>query len=268
MNRNSRLLGMLVLALAGLVGCSSQQAAKETKQVPLDKIQGKAQVLTESTNATDAALNAGGQSVYLWQGLRRYRLFLRNPVDVVHGKEYVAEGVYAQKMIDEIGDPDQGKNGYPLTSSCERVVKMAWPLLAMDAADTNAQVLCARIKRYPARPVFLVTKISPAEVVKKPEAGTEVEGEDLPEVKVPAEKQKALLVAGPTVLTAPLWAPTGGTATCKLVIGRDGKVAELETGVQLCETVPWSDFQYKPTMKAGKPVRVETEVEVKFEARK
>jgi len=266
-----RTFGFCFLALIlGLGGCSSGPSTKESKSAAKapDKIQGKVQEMARETTATDVALNAGGPSIYLLDGLHRYRLFFRTAYQIDATKEYVAEGVFAQKAIEALGDPDQGKNGYPLTSSCERVVKMAWPLLAMDAADTNAQVLCARIKRYPARPVFLVTKISPAEVVKKPEAGTEVEGEDLPEVKVPAEKQKALLVAGPTVLTAPLWAPTGGTATCKLVIGRDGKVAELETGVQLCETVPWSDFQYKPTMKAGKPVRVETEVEVKFEARK
>ena len=33
----------------------------------------------------------------------------------------IAEGVYAQKAIDEIGDPDQAKNGYPLQSNCERM---------------------------------------------------------------------------------------------------------------------------------------------------
>jgi hypothetical protein len=45
--------------------------------------------------------------MYLWEGTHRYRLFLRTAVEVVHGSEYTAEGVYAQKAIDEIGDPDQ-----------------------------------------------------------------------------------------------------------------------------------------------------------------
>ena len=80
--------------------------------------------------------------MYLWEGTHRYRLFLRTPVEVVHGNEYVAEGVYAQKAIDEIGDPDQGKNGYPLQASCEHVVKTAWSNLAFDAFDADAS-LCA-----------------------------------------------------------------------------------------------------------------------------
>ncbi|MGO9897508.1 MAG: hypothetical protein ACLPX8_25240 [Bryobacteraceae bacterium] len=109
MNRNARIFCFLVLTLAALGGCSSQPPAKESKKagtVP-DRIQGKAQVLVESGGATDAALNAGGPSMYLWEGTHRYRLFLRTAVEVVHGSEYTAEGVYAQKAIDEIGDPDQ-----------------------------------------------------------------------------------------------------------------------------------------------------------------
>ena len=70
------------------------------------------------TSALDAALNAGGPSVYLVDGLNRYRLFFNKPFQVEPGKEYVAEGIYAQKAIDAMGDPDQGKNGYPLESSC------------------------------------------------------------------------------------------------------------------------------------------------------
>ena len=127
MNRNARIFCFLVLTLAVLGGCSSEPPAKSKKaEAALDRIQGKAQVLAESGGATDAALNAGGPSVYLWEGTRRYRLFLRTAVEIVHGSEYVAEGVNAQKAIDEIGDPDQGKNGYPLASSCEHVVRMAW----------------------------------------------------------------------------------------------------------------------------------------------
>src|ERR1035438_1240007 len=104
MNHNTRTLCFLVLTLAALGGCSSEPPAKDSKKAgtPLDRIQGKAQVLVESGGTTDAALNAGGPSVYLWEGTHRYRLFLRTAVDVVHGEKYVAEGVYAQKAL-EIG---------------------------------------------------------------------------------------------------------------------------------------------------------------------
>jgi len=128
------------------IGRLLQRAAiKESKKAGTapDRIQGKAQVLVESENTTDAALNAGGSSVYLWEGTHRYRLFLRKPVEVVHGKEYIAEGVYAQKAIEEIGDPDQGKNGYPLPSSCERVVRMAWSGLSFDELDSTASLVRA-----------------------------------------------------------------------------------------------------------------------------
>jgi hypothetical protein len=70
------------------------------------------------------------------------------------------------------------------------------------------------------------------------------------------------------VLPAPLWEPTGGTARCKVVIDEEGKIAELNSGAQLCETVPWSQFRYKPTLKSGRAARVETEVEVRFDPRK
>jgi hypothetical protein len=75
-------------------------------------------------------------------------------------------------------------------------------------------------------------------------------------------------VEGPTVLPAPLWAPAGGTAHCKVVIDEEGTIAELDSGAQLCETVAWSEFRYKPTLKGGHPVRVDTEVEVRFDPRK
>ena len=70
MNRNARIFCFLVLTLAALGGCSSQPSANESKkaETALDKIQGKAQVLMESGGASDAALNAGGPSVYLWEG--------------------------------------------------------------------------------------------------------------------------------------------------------------------------------------------------------
>jgi hypothetical protein len=96
----------------------------------------------------------------------------------------------------------------------------------------------------------------------------DAETEDIPEVSVAADKQRALLIEGPTVQTAPLWAPAGGTARCKLVIDKEGTVSELETGAQLCESVPWSQFRYKPTVQRGHPVKVKTEVEVRFDPRK
>jgi hypothetical protein len=266
MTRNTSAFCFLVLTLAGLAGCSSEAPPKQAAAAP-DKIQGKALVLLAESTALDAALNAGGPSVYLLDGLNRYRLFFNQAFTVEPGKEYIAEGVYAQKAIDAIGDPDRGKNGYPLESSCGRVVRTAWPGLAFDVTDSYSSSLRAKVKRYPARPVFLVTRIQPApDKQKKDSEAGEKEGEkEAPQVSVPADKQSALLVEGPTVLTAPLWEPTGGTARCKVVIDEEGRIAKLDSGAQLCETVPWSQFRYKPTAKAGHPARVETEVEVRFD---
>jgi len=271
MIRNTYAFWFPVLALVGLAGCSSEPAAKATKQAtPPDKIQGKALILDEST-AADAAMNAGGPSVYLVDGLTRYRLFFNKAFPVEAGKDYMAEGVYAQKAIDAMGDPDNGKNGYPLQSSCDNVVRRAWPGLAFDVTDSHVTPLRAKIKRYPARAVFLVTSIQPAasaadSAKQKKDSGAG--DKEAPEVSVPADKLRALLTEGPSVLPAPLWEPGGGTARCKVVIDEEGKIAELNSGAQLCETVPWSQFRYKPTVKGGKPVRVNSEVEVRFEARK
>lgn len=250
--------GLLVLVLTG---CSSEPAVKQAA-APLDKIQGKALVLMNETTALDAALNAGGPSVYLVDGLKRYRLFFNKAFQVEPGKEYAAEGIYAQKAIDAIGDPDHGKNGYPLEASCGRVVRTAWPGLAFDMTDSYSNSLRAKVKRFPARAVFLVTKIQPADdsAKKKDDADKEA-----PSVAVPAEKQAALLVEGPKALPAPLWEPAGGTARCKVVIDEEGKIAELDSGAQFCEAVPWSQYRYKPTLKGSQPVRVNTEVEVRFE---
>jgi len=275
MNRNARVVSFLVLTLAVWSGCSSKPSANEGKKAAaaLDRIQGKAQVLIESGGAMDAALNAGSSSsVYLWEGTRRYRLFFKTPYEVVHGDEYIVDGVYAQRVIDEIGDPDEGKNGYPLRSSCERVVRMVWSSLPFDAIDLNAQVLRDKVNRYPARPVFLVTRIQP---IKSTESGSASAGskkgdtdKNLPEVSVAADKQRALLIEGPPVQTAPLWEANGGTVSCKVLIGPDGKIAELQTGKQLCEIVPWSQYRYQPPVRGGHPVKVSTEVEVRFEPRK
>jgi hypothetical protein len=266
--RNANTFFLLTLMLGGLGGCSSKPAAEGSKKAgtALDRIQGKAQVqVLLQPSAADAALNAGGPSVYLWEGLRRYRLFLKTPVEVAAGKEYIADGVYAQKVIDEIGDPDQGKNGYPLPGSCERVVSMAWPGLAFDVAGGHATLLRSTVKRYPARPVFLVVRLVP--VVSK-DTAKEAEDENIKEVSIPAEKQRAHMIEGPIVQPAPLWEPAGGTVRCKVIIGKDGKIASLETGAQLCESVPWSKFSYQPPVQGGHPVKVDTEVEVRFEARK
>jgi len=261
-------INLLLLGLAGLAGCSSE--APKKKAAASDKIQGKAQIVVSETTALDASMNAGGPSVYLVDGLSRYRLFFNMPFNVEAGKEYLAEGIYAQKAIDAMGDPDQGKNGYPLDSSCGNVVRSAWPGVALDLADSYANSLRDRVKRFPARPVFLVTKIepvtAPADSAKQSVDATVAE-KGAPET-VPLDKQRALLIAGPTVLAAPLWEPLGGTARCKVVIDQDGKIAELNSGAQLCEAVPWSQFNYKPTVKAGHSVRVDTEVEVRFDPRK
>ena len=268
MTRKTYVFSFLVATVAGLTGCSSEPAAKPAP-VTLDKIQGKTLVLLNETTSLDAALNAGGPSVYIVDGLKRYRLFFNKPAQVEPGKQYMAEGILAQKAIDTIGDPAQGKSGYPLEASCGRVVRMAWPGLAFDATDSYASSLRAKVNRYPARPVFLVTSIQPVtggDAAKKDEAADEEK--EAPKVTTPADKQSALLVEGPTTLPAPLWEPTGGTAKCKVVVDEEGKIAELNSGAQLCEAVPWSQFRYKPTMKGGKAMRVGTEVEVRFEAKK
>src|SRR5665213_4188204 len=159
MTRNIYVFCFLVLALAGLAGCSKEPPPKQA--VAPDKIQGKAQVVLSETTQLDVSLNGGGPSVYLVDGLNRYRLFFNKAVPVEPGKEYIAEGVYAQKAIDAIGDPDQGKNGYPLGSSCDSVVRMAWPALGFDVVDSYSNSLRAKVRRFPARPVFLVTGIQP-----------------------------------------------------------------------------------------------------------
>jgi len=269
MTRNTYVFCFLVLTLAGLAGCSSQQNAKASKPAPApDKIQGKAQILLDETTASDAAMNAGGPSVYLRDGLNRYRLFFNKSFQVEAGKEYIAEGVNAQKTIDAIGDPDQGKNGYPLQSSCDRVVRMAWPGLAFDVTDGHVANLRAKVKRYPARPIFLVTRIEPVTSAADSAKQKKDTGAGGKEVSVPADKQRALLVEGSTVLAAPLWEPAGGTASCKVVIDEEGRIAQLDSGAQLCETVPWFQFRYQPTVKGGHSVSVNTEVEVRFDPRK
>jgi hypothetical protein len=122
--------------------------------------------------------------------------------------------------------------------------------------------------------VFLVTRVEPVtskengdESAEHKKGGKSVEKE-LPEVSVAAEKQQALLIEGPTVQPAPLWEPAGGTVRCKVLIDKEGKISELQTGMQLCEAVPWSQFRYQPPVQRGRPVNVKTEVEVRFEPRK
>src|SRR5262245_39225239 len=110
MHRNTCIFCFLLVTLAGLAGCSAEPPAKQVVTAP-DKIQGKALVDLSEPSGVDAALNAGGPSVYLVDGLIRYRLFFNQAFEVKPGQEYIAEGVYAQKAIDAIGDPDMGKNG-------------------------------------------------------------------------------------------------------------------------------------------------------------
>jgi hypothetical protein len=274
MNRNAHIFSFLLLALAALSGCSSKPSDSEAKKAGpgLQTIQGKAQVLDDFSG--DAVLNSGGTPVFLWEGKKRYRLFFRRTAEIADGHEYVVEGINAQKAIDEIGDPDQGKNGYPLPSSCERVLKMAWKTLAFDEVDVKVSVLRTRVARFPARPIILVVRMRPATSADKSAASAESkkeaaeEEEKLPIVAVAADKQRALLIEGPPVQTAPLWEPAGGTVQCKVLIGSDGKISELETGTQLCEIVPWPQVRFQPPVKGGKPVRVRTEVEARFEPRK
>jgi hypothetical protein len=255
----------LFLGVAGLGACSGDKHSPDAKKTAVTMHQLKGTLLSvPASTGTDAALNAGGDSLYIRNGVRRYRLFLKAPVEFTPNSEYTVEGIFAQKAIDEIGDPDRGKKGYPLASSCQRVIRMAWGSQAMDVADSQASVLRAQVSRYPARPIFLVTKLTPVTGEDKKEE----EEKELPAVAVPAEKQSALRMEGPTVLPAPLWAPDGGVARCKVIIDEKGKIGELDTGAQLCEAVPWADFRYPPPQQGGRPVRVKTEVEVKFEAQK
>jgi len=181
---------------------------------------------------------------------------------------YVAEGVYAQKAIDDLGDPDQGKNGYPLQASCESVVSSVWGGMALDEMQLDATVLRTTVQRHPARAIFLVKRLRPATAEESSASTESKKDEKIPEVDVPAEKQKALLIEAAPVQTAPLWEPAGGKVRCKVIINPEGKISELETGAQLCETVAWTKYRYQPPVQAGHPVRVCTEVEVSFDPRK
>jgi len=275
MRESRRAYFLAALAVVMLGACSTEPGAKQAQKsgaVP-DRIQGKLQVQAQAYGSADAGLNEGGPVVFLWQGVLRYTLFFRKPVEVVPGDEYVVEGVDAQKVIDDIGDPDAGTNGYPLPSSCERAVRMAWGGLPFDEIDGRASALRIRVKRYPARPVFLVMRMRPATAAERAasadrEAASGKNDAKIPEVAVAAETQRASLIAGPAVLTAPLWEPAGGTVRCPVTIDAAGKISELGTGMQLCEAVPWSQFRYRPLVQAGHPVRVKTEVEICFEPRK
>ena len=121
--------------------------------------------------------------------------------------------------------------------------------------------------------MFLVTRLQPVtskNSVDSAEPTKDEEGKekDIPEVIVPGDKQRSFLIESPAVQTAPLWEPAGGTVRCKVVINPAGRVSELETGIQLCAIVPWSQFRYQPPVQRGHSVKVKTEVEVRFEPRK
>jgi hypothetical protein len=134
--------------------------------------------------------------------------------------------------------------------------------------------LRAIVKRYPARAVFLVAQIRPVTATESGAASAEpkkeaaAEEKTIKEVSVAADKQKALLMEGSPVQTAPLWEPEGGTVSCKVVIDPEGKISDLESTTQLCESVTWSQFRYQPPVQGGHPVKVKTEVEMRFEPRK
>jgi hypothetical protein len=267
------LFSILVLAIATLGGCSSKPPAGAAKksEIPLRKIQGKVRVNPpDQTAGGDRVLNADGDSLYLWEGKRLYRLFSRKGLTLKDGAEYVVEGIVAQTAIDEIGDPAQGKQGYPLLSSCERVVKMAWSGMSFEEVDMKAGMLRARAGRYPARKILLVVRIQPVPGKDggKKAADSEDEDADLPSAAVAADKQKASLLEGSVVQPAPLWDSAGAKVPCKVIIGTDGKIAKLETGAQLCEAFDWDKLRYEPLVKGGKPVRVKTEVELTYEPRK
>jgi hypothetical protein len=53
-----------------------------------------------------------------------------------------------------------------------------------------------------------------------------------------------------------------------VVIDPEGKISDLESTTQLCESVTWSQFRYQPPVQGGHPVKVKTEVEMRFEPRK
>jgi hypothetical protein len=274
MNQNTRSFSFLVLALAVLGGCSSEPSASDAKkkETPLLRVQGKVRTVPDMSGSGDGSLNAGGPALNLWKGKRLYRLFSRRGLELVDDTEYVVEGVLAQKVIEEIGDPANGKQGYPLLSSCQRVVKMAWGSLSFEEVDLKAGILRARVGRYPARNVLLIVKIQP--VPKDSGKGSAATGdaaeddESIPAVTVAADKQSASLLEGSLVQQAPLWDPAGATASCKVIIDTNGKIAELETGAQLCEAFDWDKLRYQPLVKGGKPVRVKTEVALRFEPRK
>ena len=262
---------LLLPVLAALSGCSSAPPAGDAKKAapaPF-KAEGKVRTGFMMDATSDADLNGGGPSVFLYVGKQQYRLFSRRTAAVTDKSRYIVEGILAQKAIDEIGDPDQGKRGYPLLSSCERVVKMAWPGMSFEEVDVKAAALRNRAGRYPARPILLVTKITAAPDQAGAKGSEDGEAEaDVNAVAVPADKQKAQLIEGTTVFPAPLWSPTGDTVKCKVIIGPDGKISKLDTGAQLCEAVQWDQFKYQPLLKGGRPVSVKTEVEVRYEPRK
>ena len=87
MNRNTPIFNLLIVALVALGGCSSSPSPSATKKAgpPIQKIQGKAQVLDVAGPTSDAALNSGGPSVFIWEGKQRYRMFFRKTADVVQG---------------------------------------------------------------------------------------------------------------------------------------------------------------------------------------
>ena len=85
MKRNAGSFCLLILALAGLGGCSSQPPAKESKKAALDKIQGKAarEALRRDARAAQDAASLSGL-IYPQRHLQE-RLYSILPFLAKHG---------------------------------------------------------------------------------------------------------------------------------------------------------------------------------------
>ena len=107
MTRNTYVFSFLVLTLAGLAACSSEPNAKASKAATApDKIQGKAQILLDESTASDAAMNAGGPSVYLVDGLNRYRLFFNKAFQVEAGKTSSQSSTFDPRPLLALSKPN------------------------------------------------------------------------------------------------------------------------------------------------------------------
>lgn len=109
---------IVMTAFAALSGCSSTPPAGEAKKAAPD-IQGPGQAANHGYRHRRERFRSQrrGPSVFIWEGMQQYRLFSKRTANVVDGEHYIVEGIHAQKMIDEIGDP----NGARAAILCCRV---------------------------------------------------------------------------------------------------------------------------------------------------